>query len=273
MRPELVYPRIPTQVAIGILREFEGKNPDDLRQSSATDHLRAYFHPNYPFQVEAETLVELRAGVEGIACKYGYPDEAVGKKSAADFDREVAAFLVEKMNILPVEAAVDEVWNFFTLVLLPHVGMWRYPNKPGDYEYERLIGKPRNVFRKLWWRAYVLGPELSNKLGEDETVGIMERSSVGGNLELARAIVRSHDRVRSQFDGALSSSEFLRTAMVRIRAINSVRGLTFLPDDVLQREIDIVFNEVRDAYIKAVETGEAKSGRHLRRLVASGAFG
>lgn len=267
------YPRIPTQVAIGLLREFDGKPLSELRQASSTDHLRAFYHPNYPYQVDTETLERIRGGVELIAIKYGFPGELKSQNDAADFDRETAAFLVRWMGILPVEAAIEEVWNFFTLVLLPHVGVWRYPNKPGDYEYPRLIGKPRNVFRKLWWRAYVLGPELSAKLGEDETVNIMERPSVGGNVALARAIVRSHERIRAESEGRFASSEFLRTAMVRIRSINAVRGLTFLPDDLLQEEIDQVFNNVRDAYIRAVDSGEATTGRHLRRLVASGGFG
>lgn len=267
------YPRIPTQVAIGLLREFESKPLSELRQESSTDHLRAFFHPNYPHTVKAETLEQLRGGVESIAIKYGFPGELKSQNAAADFDRETAAYLVRWMGILPVEAAIEEVWNFFTLVLLPHIGVWRYPNKSGDYEYDRLIGKPRNVFRKLWWRAYVFGPELSSKLGESETVDILERPSVGGNVALARAIVRSHERIRSESEGRFASSEFLRTAMVRVRAINAVRGLTFLPDDLLQAEIDEVFNGVRDAYLRAAESGEATTGRHLRRLVASGSYG
>lgn len=267
------YPRIPTQVAIGLLRDFDGKSLSELSDAFATDHLRASFYPNYPHQVESSTLHRIRDGVVEIATKFGFPDEVKSQNAAADFDRETAVFLAESMDILPVEAAIEEVWNFFTLVLLPDVGMWRYPNKPGDYEYDRLIGKPRNVFRKLWWRGYVLGSELSSKLGEDETVNIMERPSVGGNRALARAIVRSHERIRSESEGRFASSEFLRTAMVRIRAINAVRGLTFLPDELLQAEIDQVFNGVRDAYIRAVQSGEATTGRHLRRLVASGEFG
>lgn len=267
------YPRIPTQVAIGILREFEEKSLSELGQASATDHLRAFFYPNYPYQVEPSRLRSIRDGVVAIATTFGFPGELKSQNAAADFDRQTAAFLVESMEILPVEAAIEEVWNFFTLVLLPDVGMWRYPNKPGDYEYDRLIGRPRNVFRKLWWRAYVLGPELSSKLGESETVDILERPSVGGNIALARAIVRSLERIRSESEGRFASSEFLRTAMVRIRAINAVRGLTFLPDDLLQKEIDQVFNGVRDAYVRAAQSGEATTGRHLRHMVASGEFG
>lgn len=267
------YPRIPTQVAIGLLREFDGRPITEIGEAAATEHLRSFYHPNYPYQVDQPTLRRLRDGVVAIATRHGFPSDLKSQNSTAEFDREVAAYLVENMNILPVEAAIEEVWNFFTLVLLPDVGIWRYPYKPGDYEYARLIGKPRNVFRKLWWRAYVLGPELSNTLGEDETVNIMERPSVGGNVALARAIVRSHSRIRSEFEGRFASSEFLRTAMVRIRAINAVRGLTFLPDELLQSEIDEVFNSVRDAYVRAVASGEATTGRHLRRLIASGEFG
>lgn len=273
MTNRLSYPRIPTQVAIALLREFDGKSVEDIRSASETDHLRAFFHPNYPFRVEVDRLERLRDGVESIAREHGYPHSLTGKVSASEFDREVATFLVENMDILPVEAAIEEVWNFFTLVLLPHVGVWRYPYKTGNHEYERLIGKPRNVFRKLWWRAYVLGPELSAILGEDATVGIMERSSIGGNIELARAIVRAYERVRSQPDGVSLASEFLRVALVRIRAINAVRGLTFLPEEMLQATVDGVFNAVRAAFLNAAEGGRITSGRELRRRVTSGAYG
>lgn len=269
----LSYPRIPTQVAIALLREFDGKDVEDIRSASGTDHLRAYFHPNYPCRVEVDRLERLRDGVEFISREHGYPRPLTSNRPASEFDREVATLLVENMDILPVEAAIEEVWNFFTLVLLPHVGVWRYPFKPGDHEYERLIGKPRNVFRKLWWRAYVLGPELSAILGEDSTVGIMERPSIGGNVELSRAIVRAYERVRSHPDGASFASEFLRVALVRIRTINAVRGLTFLPQELLQAEVDGVFNAVRDAFLNAAEGGRITSGRELRRRVSSGAYG
>lgn len=260
--PKLSYPRIPTQVAIGLLREYDGKSAQELRELSDPGHLRAYFHPTHPFRVEVSQLEEIRDGVETIARGHGYP-AAAKKGSSADFDRQTASFLVKEMQILPTEAAVEEVWNFITLVLLPHVALWRYPNKLGDYEYPRLLGKPRNVFRKLWWRAFVLGPALSEKLGEDETVGIMERSSIGGNMALSRAIVLAHDRVQTRYPGEYPATEFLREANKRIRAINSVRGLTFLPEQELQREIDLVFDEIRQAWDE-LWSGRATSGRHLK---------
>lgn len=118
-----------------------------------------------------------------------------------------------------------------------------------------------------------MGPELSAILGEDSTVGIMERPSIGGNVELSRAIVRAYERVRSHPDGASFASEFLRVALVRIRTINAVRGLTFLPQELLQAEVDGVFNAVRDAFLNAAEGGRITSGRELRRRVSSGAYG
>lgn len=262
---ELAYPRIPTQVAVGLLREYDGKSVTELRALSELDHLRSFYHPNYPFRPELAQLESIRSEVEKIAERHGYPDEAK-RGSSAEFDREVASYLVGAMRILPSEAAVEEVWNFMTLVLLPHVALWRYPNKNKDFEYPRIIGKPRNVFRKLWWRAFVLGPALSEKLGEDETVGIMERSSIGGNSPLARAIVLAHDRVQTRNPGKYPSSEFLREVNKRIRAINSVRGLTFLPEDSLQREIDSVFEEVRVGWDESEHLGRSATGRHLRTL-------
>jgi hypothetical protein len=244
---QLVYPRIPTQVAVELLKKYDGKSAAELRTESSVEHVRAFFHPNFPPRVSDEKLAQLRAGLEAIAARHGYPS-TVKRGAAADFDREVATYLLCEMDILPTDAAVEEVWNFFTLVLMPHVAIWRYPNASQNYEYPRLIGKPRNVFRKLWWRAFVLGPTLSAKLGEDETVGIMERPSIGGNRALARAIVIAHDRIQMMSPNKYPPSEFLREVNKRIRAVNSVRGLTFLPERELQVEIDAIFEDVRSGW-------------------------
>ncbi|MCT1515624.1 hypothetical protein [Dietzia cercidiphylli] len=238
-------------MAVELLKDFDGKNAAELRDLADVKHVRSYYHPNFPYRASVELLCSLRSGVEELAAKNGFPDRAK-QGGAADFDREVATFLFSEMSILPADAAVEEVWNFFTLVLLPHIALWRYPNTGQNFEYPRLIGKRRNVFRKLWWRAFVLGPALSEKLGEDETVGIMERPSIGGNRSLARAIVIAHVRVQLQNPGKYPASEFLREVNKRIRAINSVRGLTFLSETELQREIDEVFEGVREAW----ESGE-----------------
>lgn len=261
MTQKLVYPRIPTQVAVELLKKYDGKTAAELRAESAVDHVRAFFHPNYPSRVTETKLEQLRVGVEIIASRHGYP-ESVKRGAAADFDREVATYLIHEMDILPTDAAVEEVWNFFTLVLLPHVALWRYPNASQNYEYPRLIGKSRNVFRKLWWRAFVLGPTLSEKLGEDETVGIMERPSIGGNRALARSIVIAHSRIQMTNPNKYPASEFLREVNKRIRAVNSVRGLTFLPERELQVEIDGIFEEVRVAWDRGDLVSRSARSKH-----------
>lgn len=245
--PYLVYPRIPTQVAADLLKSFSGKELSEVRELADVKHVRGYFHPNYPHPAPEALLVALRTGVEEVAARHGFPS-GLKKGAGSAFDKEAATFLVTEMNILPSDAAVEEVWNFLTLVVLPHVALWRYPNTSQNPEYPRLIGRPRNVFRKLWWRAFVLGPALSEKLGEDETVGIMERPSIGGNRALSRAIVVAHDRVQMRDPGKYPPSEFLREVNKRIRAVNAVRGLTFLPERDLQVEIDQIFDEVREAW-------------------------
>ena len=73
------------------------------------------------------------------------------------FDRQLAAELHRQMHILPADAAVEDVWSFLSLVLLPDVACWRFP----DRSEERLRGHFRNVFRRLWWRAYILGATAS----------------------------------------------------------------------------------------------------------------
>ena len=98
------------------------------------------------------------------------------------------ALLYRKMRIAPADAANGDVWSFLALVLLPDIAFWRFPNPPDV----RLLGRPRNVLRRYWWRAHVLGAEdggLAARLGEDQHVQIEERrAAIGGNPPLARAL-------------------------------------------------------------------------------------
>lgn len=127
--------------------------------------------------------------MQALADEKGFPSP-LDRASVAQFDRPATRILHEVMEIVPADAASEEVWNFVTLVLLPDVATWRFPDRSTD----RMLGRPRNVFRRLWWRAEIVGSDLidiSDGLGEDELVNIMERSTLAASPALARAVAQA----------------------------------------------------------------------------------
>jgi hypothetical protein len=136
-----------------------------------------------------------------------------------------------------------------SLVLLPDVALWRFPNRDGREGYERIIGRPRNVFRRLWWRCQALGAEEDGpggRLLEDEAVAIMERPTLGGDRRVALAIASEHLR---RVDAGLASArtEIMRQAMKRLRRLSSVTMLGALDDGSLEGVIREVFSGAVDA--------------------------
>jgi len=88
------------------------------------------------------------------------------------------------------------VWEFFTSVLLPDVVRWRFPGQGRTVE-ERFLGGIRNVFGRLWWRAYLFHDtscddpyQLLKFLNEDEVVSITERPLLGFSQRIAQITVR-----------------------------------------------------------------------------------
>jgi len=235
-----VYPRLPLPTAMTIVDETRTWELDELAASSATDHPDAAPVATGT-RVSAAQLEKVRDGVRRVALDRGYP-EPLGRGREWTFDSAAGRVMYETMDIIPADAATDGVWSFLSLVLLPEIGPWRFPERAQD----RLIGRPRNVLRRSWWRAHVLGadldaaPEGQQPLGEDELVQIMERSTLAANPRVARAvrdgIFRGSDRV-----GA-ARSDFARDLTKRILRLTPFVALDVLNDG----QLTVLFDELID---------------------------
>lgn len=163
--------------------------------------------------VEPAALVGIRKSVETELVSAGLTSVSRANANAAEWDRTVGwalhrATSTPATRMSPMEAASTDVWSWLTLVLMPDIALQRF----SDGSSSRMYGGPRNVFRKVWWRVEVLGeladPMLSKTLGEDELVGIFERTSLCKNRAVARAIFRRivafDGRGRSEYSRALS---------------------------------------------------------------------
>ncbi|WP_312573989.1 hypothetical protein, partial [Staphylococcus saprophyticus] len=83
-----------------------------------------------------------------VAEDCGFP-EAMARSQVRDFDQRAAAVLYDSLDLVPAEAANQEIWNYLTLSVLPDIAAWRYPNISRSPSFERWLGVDRNVFRKL----------------------------------------------------------------------------------------------------------------------------
>jgi hypothetical protein len=240
------FPRMSPEEAADAVLEVSGKSAEYLVALSSTSVESARFYETAPARVSASDLATVQEAVRSLARAHGYPKQQVRGGSLA-FDQELTIVLNECLNILPADAADEDVWSFFTLRVCPDVALWRFPNaenSQGDIRerYERLIGKPRNVFRRAWWRGYVLGKETSSRLLEDESVGIMERPSIGGNRRLAQTVARTQLRMVDA-GGIKSRQELLREAIKRLRRQMGQLSIHAIDDDGVERIVQKAFDE------------------------------
>ena len=243
------WPRLPTKVAGDLLRDLTKApgtgNPID--RTGASEHPLATWYPTAP-RVDKARIDEVRRVALEVARRHGYPQALVPRSPAARrFDQQVGSALYGSMELAPVDAAQEGVWSFVSLVLLPDVALWRWPNTRELDDYERLIGRPRNVFRRLWWRAHILGPALSEALLEDEAVAIMERPTLGADARLSRSIALHHLGACARAP-EVSRSEVMRQTAKRLRRLSPIVAFAALEDG----QLDTLVGEVVAASVTAL---------------------
>lgn len=212
------------------------------------------FHPKqYPpplggTLVPTEEIEALREKVTALASEYGFPKRNRAKgASYSEFDARLGNILFDCLQISPAEAGTEEVWNFLSLAVFPDVSKWRYQNDNRKEDYERWIGKPRNTFRKAWWRAYCLGPDLNLTLGEDEGVAIMERPTFGMNPTIAKTIASVHHKQSLELDS--SKSDVLRRVMVQLGKLSSIMNFDVLTPEQTTTLVREVYQETLDSLL------------------------
>ena len=203
-----LYPRLPAGVALALIQEYLSLSLEELRQRSSLEHAAATFNPVGGRRVSQERLSTLRQGMRDAAGILGFPNP-LGRRTG-EFDRLYTELLYRGMGIVPADAGHEGVWSFISLVLVPELSVWRYPNR----NEERLRGLPRNTFRRLWWRAHTLGHTSDSatfRLSEDQLVQIEERPTIGGDPRVSRALAASFESARTRFPG-ISHEELMREA-------------------------------------------------------------
>ncbi|MDO5076534.1 hypothetical protein [Corynebacterium sp.] len=237
--------------AIELARQTISKSIARLQENNDVAHPLAHFDGICSNPVQDEYLLKLRDGVRQIAHKHGYP-KGGDKQSVTVFDYEVGNYLYEHMHMLPTQAADELVWNYFTLVLLPDVAKWRYPNRERNPEYYAWLGQSRrNVFRRAWWRSFTFGSDINAVLSDNECSAILDRTTFGGNPRIAQAIAKEHiSRFSEYANNPLSRQDNLRGVMVHFGRWAEIIDFDTLNDEQLEQRVKEIF----DSFLASVAT-------------------
>jgi hypothetical protein len=240
----LLYPRLARELARPRIPPLRDLAPADLLARAdllLDDHTYA---PIGGRQVTEEELGQLLPEATRIAHECGFPDER-REASRIAFDRRMARFLHERMEITPHQAADEEIWTHLTLGPLVALAAWRFPGLPDD----RVIGRgPRNTFRRLWWRAEILGPLAWEEevLREDETVQIMERSYLTASPPVARALAAAFRR-RVAASPEVRRMDLMRDALKRVNRLTPFITLEALDETEMAVQLDAAFADAAAA--------------------------
>lgn len=201
----LVYPRLGDSHGLERLAEMRQVASDD---PEALEGLVHFAHPSAEpvptgGSVASESRIrEVREAVASALDGLWSPGSAIRQAERAQFDRALGQALHASMRIVPADAAHAGTWTFMAAVVFPDLTWSRFP----ELHEERVLGGPRNTLRRPWFRQEILGDLLSSSaqpLGEDELVGLLERSALARNRRLVRvladAVVKHEGRGRSEF--------------------------------------------------------------------------
>lgn len=232
------FPMLDTRFAEDIVRTSVEKNRSvrELAAEAATSHPKSRLSETGLSCATEADLQQLRDDIIAVAEKYGYPDRTLEKNRAfSEFDREATHVLMKHVDTPVNDARSTELWNFLTVVLLLDIASWRFPNKSGNPRFNRYLGaSPKSTFKKLWWRGYVLG-ELSDQIGEDQSVALLERTSISGDSRLPKSIIKTFIDPTGPVSSSKNFTHVFRSTMFIIKAQQAPICIEALDDDQIDQ--------------------------------------
>lgn len=248
----ILFPLLPHHISVELANLARSASVRSLADSAAPEHSACEYTPTGGTRVTTAALNKLRGDLLELALAAGYPSPA-SQQQAAAFDSEAALVLSQQMLIAPAEAAKGDVWEFLSCVLLPDVVRWRFGGTGGAATpLERFLSGRRNVFQRLWWRAFLLSPrvadaphlpELLRALGEDELVQLMERPSLAG-IEGLPASIASGLLAASRSYSDITRRQLIREAQKRFLRLSSFVSFESIAPTELSRHVENVFEQV-----------------------------
>lgn len=210
------YPRLPVEAArelLAAVRDASEMGILSVSKLASASHPKAAHVATGGRKATAAELLEVRRRVLEVVGEWVERGE-VPRNQQPYFDAHLGRVLHESLCITPADAAHGSTWSFLTLVLLPDVAVTRF----SDLADERGLGikRERNVLSRAWMRWDALGAVLLEGnpiLGEDELVGLLERTAVARN----RALVHELARSVLGYAGEMPRSVYAREIYKRVR--------------------------------------------------------
>lgn len=252
---QFIYPRLPLA--------FANKRVDEIKAAYAQDGLRgvqalaASEHPRAaPVATGGRVADRIRIISVSTAVSQALSpwraQETLPSNQVAAFDLALGRVLHEQLEIVPADAAHNETWSFLALIVFPDVAVKRFP----DMHRDRLVGTPRNALRRTWFREEVLGDlqrSAEHPLGEDELVGLFERTALARNHTLIRRLAMT---VLAY--GGPARSAWARELYKHVTFETGPRLLDALSDDQLDAIIRIAARRASGERATAPSTAPAR---------------
>lgn len=181
-----LLPRLDRERTLSCIEEARSLTVEEIAARLPVTDVKTTSSALGGMELTAEAFGALRLAIVEVARQHGYP--AAGTRLPL-FDARCARLVHHGLVITPHEASEEDAWSYLTCCWLLDVAVWRWGGI-GNTDARFRGDVNRNTFRRLWWRAEILGPEIDLQLlGEDELVNIMERPTIASNRPLARSLV------------------------------------------------------------------------------------
>lgn len=258
----IVLPRIAKHSATEMLKVHLSNGPAEIASSMPDLTPMVTYTPVGGQRIETHQLEQLRTDILELAREHGMPNRII---DPSIFEGRGARLVREALPMSANEASHEEVWSYLTCCWLLDVAVWRFG---AEADERRFIGNVnRNTFRRLWWRAEILGPDIDlTKLGEDELVNIMERPTIASDRRLARTVALEF-LARVDEGAADSRMQLMREAMKRLLRLTPLVAFQALADHEMRAVVEHCFTAAAEGISGEESRG---AGRH-RQMVGDGA--
>lgn len=261
----IVLPRIAKHSATDLLKAHLSGGLAEIASSMPDLTPTITYTPVGGQRIAAHQLEQLRTDILSLAREHGMPHRII---EPSVFEGRGARLLHKALPMSPNEASFEEVWSYLTCCWLLDVAVWRFGV---DADKRRFIGNVnRNTFRRLWWRAEILGPDVDlTKLGEDELVNIMERPTIASDRRLARTVALEF-LARVHEGAADSRMQLMREAMKRLLRLTPLIALQALADHELREVVEQCFTAAAEGLAGGESSG---AGRHRQTVSHDASLG
>ena len=231
-----VLPRLGRDLAMELIAELTPLDSASISERMPISESGVTFPPIGGDRINESDLTGLRHEVVELARDHGMP---LRLDRRSEFDARCARILHDRLSLTPHEASTDDAWSYITCCWLLDVAVWRFEGTRATVRY--LGDVNRNTFRRLWWRAEVLGVDIDLRLfGEDELVNIMERPTITSDSRLARGIATEFLALVSA-DPAIDRMFLMRDAMKRFVRLTPFVSFSSLDDHEIADVVADVF--------------------------------